>query len=195
MCQRIKEGLRYHCVSELKLLWAPSFSNCKTYRFKLVNASNTMASVLVSTIDNVLFASIQKVLSEAFPDIQVIQRLSSLNLPPSYLMLPTQHEIEFVPATEVIRINGYKNYSTFTLNNRRPVTVSRNLAHFERILPETHFFRVHKSHLVNLQYVLRYRRQGGGAIQMSDDFEVPVSPNRRDLLLTRLAQIAHSYTG
>ncbi len=148
-----------------------------------------MASVFVSTVDSALFASIQKMLSEKFPEILVMQETASHRVLPSYLMLPTQHEIEFVPAAEVVRINGFKNYSTFTLHNRRPITISKNLAHFERLLPETQFFRAHKSHIVNLQYVLRYRRQGGGIIQMCDEFEVPVSPTKRDQLLVRLGQI------
>lgn len=149
-----------------------------------------MAPVIIRTADNDLYTSVQQVLVENFPGIAILRDHAHAEAMPatSRLILPTQHEIEVVPLTQVIRVEGFKSYSTFTLQQRRSVTVSKNLINFERLLPKPFFLRVHKSHIVNLNCVLRYRKQGTGLLQMEDDSEVPVSPDRKDELLRLLGQ-------
>lgn len=148
-----------------------------------------MGTIVLYSADRVLFDSVRDLIADKFPGVHVVPGNLKPEMPAAWLALPTQHEIEFVPVTRIIRIEGFKNYSTFTLKGRRPVTVSKNLVNFERSLPASMFFRVHKSHIVNLYSVLRYRRQGGGVLQMEDDSEAPVSPGKREELLARLGQI------
>jgi two-component system, LytTR family, response regulator len=149
-----------------------------------------MSLIIVRTGDRDLYASVQQVLAENFPGIAIQHEHAQSELPirPPRLILPTQHEIEVVPLAHVIRVEGFKSYSTFYLQERRSVTVSKNLVNFERLLPSPLFLRVHKSHIVNLDCVLRFRRQGTGLLQMDDDSEVPVSPDRRGELLQLLGQ-------
>lgn len=151
-----------------------------------------MGTIVLYDVDQVLFDSVRELIADKFPDIQVFSGNLKHALPVARLALPTQHEVEFVPVNQIIRIEGFKNYSTFTLRGRRPVTISKNLVNFERSLPASMFFRVHKSHIVNLYSVMRYRRQGG-TLQMEDDSETPVSPGKREELLARLGQIGGSW--
>jgi len=47
------------------------------------------------------------------------------------------------------------------------------------------FVRVHHSHLVNLNEVMKYVRGEGGSLVMSDGSNVNVSRSRKDALLKR----------
>jgi two-component system, LytTR family, response regulator len=106
--------------------------------------------------------------------------------PLTKLALPTLSDIEFVNTTDIIRIEGEKNYSTFFLNDKRKITVSRNLGEFDKMLENSSFMRIQKSHLVNLAYVKKYIKADGGSVITSDGAEIPVSPTKRELLLSQM---------
>jgi two-component system, LytTR family, response regulator len=95
-------------------------------------------------------------------------------------------EIEFVSIDDIIYIEGVKNYSTFTLYDKRKITVAKTLGEYEKMLENTNLIRIHKSHIVNINYVKKYLKNGGGWIQTIDGFEIPVSSTKRDLLLEML---------
>jgi two-component system, LytTR family, response regulator len=57
-------------------------------------------------------------------------------------------------AADVLRIESSSNYSRiFFTNERRPLLVAKVLSYFESTLPACTFTRVHRSHLVNRQYI------------------------------------------
>lgn len=147
-----------------------------------------MPTLVIHDADTSLFATISDLITGNIPGIPVISGNNDTSLPTSRLILPTQHQIDYVPIAQIIRVEGFKNYSTFHIRGRRSVTVSKNLIGFERILPESLFFRVHKSHIVNLLSVVRYQRKGGGSLWLEDESEIPVSPGRREALFRRLGQ-------
>lgn len=57
---------------------------------------------------------------------------------------------------EIIRIEAEGNYSKIFLTHGKCRMVTKTLKDFEDSLPEQSFFRVHKSHIVNLKYVKEY---------------------------------------
>ena len=116
-------------------------------------------------------------------NVSSIQRAKPL----SKLALPTASDIEFVNIGDVIRIEGDKNYSTFFLTDKRKITVSRTLGEYEKMLDATTFMRIQKSHLVNLIYVKKYLKSDGGWVVMADGSELPVSPLKKEALLSQLS--------
>ena len=61
------------------------------------------------------------------------------------------------------------------------------MAHFEQMIDEAQFMRIHKSHIVNLNNITRYIRGEGGWVEIKDKAEVPVSRRLKNELLQRLA--------
>ncbi len=121
----------------------------------------------------------------------LLENINSLQRakPLAKLALPTTTDIEFVNISDVIRVEGEKNYSTFFLNDKRKITVSRTLGEYEKMLANTTFLRIQKSHLVNLIYVKKYIKSDGGWVLMADGAEVPVSPLKREGLLAQLSVV------
>ena len=61
---------------------------------------------------------------------------------------------EYNPSN-IIRIQGMSNYSIiYFVDNSRPLTVAKVLHWFEDNLPQEMFWRTHKTHLVNNNYIL-----------------------------------------
>ncbi|WP_425290867.1 7TM diverse intracellular signaling domain-containing protein [Spirosoma linguale] len=90
--------------------------------------------------------------------------------------IPTMESVLLFPADDIVRIEAMGSYTTVHFTNRKELVASRSLAEFEQVLADhDHFFKVHKSHLVNLKYITKYRRGDGGTLMMSDGSEVDVA--------------------
>ena len=60
------------------------------------------------------------------------------------------------------------------------------LKEFAELLEESHFFRVHQSHLVNIDCIQKYSKRDGGLLVMTDKAQIPVARARKEELLARL---------
>ncbi len=102
------------------------------------------------------------------------------------LCVPTFKGFILLKPEEIIVCEAVKNYTVIHLHNRKPITVSRSLMEYERMLESTGFLRVHKTYLVNLRHVCEYRRGEGGVVIMSNGAEVEVSRRKKEYLLSIL---------
>ena len=100
------------------------------------------------------------------------------------IAVPTNEGLEFVLIRNIVRIESSANYSKMYLLNRQPLLVTRLLKDFEDILLPYRFFRVHNSHLVNLQYINKYIRGEGGQVVMENGDVVDVSRRKKDEFLS-----------
>lgn len=94
--------------------------------------------------------------------------------------LPTGDRIEFVEVNKIIRCQGEGNYSHIYFEGNKHLLVAKTLVEFEDLLQEYSFFRVHKTHLVNLKQVIAYEKTDGGILQLSNGDKVPISRRRKE---------------
>lgn len=102
------------------------------------------------------------------------------------IALPTLNGFLFLPVREIVRCEADNTYTTFFTTNRKKVIVSKTLKECEHQLQDLRFFRVHHSHLINLQYVVEYIKGEGGFVRMTDGSTVEVSRRRKDDFLHHL---------
>lgn len=105
------------------------------------------------------------------------------------LVLKTQDSIYIVVPDEILYCQADSNYSTFTLNDGRRITVSRTLREFEELLKQAGFFRVHKSYLVNLSRIIRLEKSEGGTLVMNNGDKIPVGASRKEELMELFNQL------
>jgi two-component system LytT family response regulator len=99
------------------------------------------------------------------------------------IVLKTWENIYIINLKDVIRCQADKNYTYFYFTNREKVIVSRTLKEYEDILTEYGFMRVHRSHLVNLNYIERFDKSEGGYVFTIDGSKLEVSHRKKDALL------------
>ncbi len=109
---------------------------------------------------------------------------------PGKLAIPTSDGMEYLNTKEIIRIEADRSYSWFFLMDSRKVLVSRNLKEYQELLSDRNFFRTHNSHLINLEHVKKYIRHEGGAVELIDGSQVPISRGKRDLFLLQMAKLS-----
>ena len=99
------------------------------------------------------------------------------------IALPLLEGFEFVPIQEIIRCQAKDNFTDVFLKDGRRLMICRTLKFYEEVLGENGFIRIHKSHLVNMAYAVRYLKGKGGQLEMQDKSVLDVSPNKKQDLL------------
>jgi two-component system LytT family response regulator len=102
------------------------------------------------------------------------------------IALPTFTGFIFVAVKDIVRCESDNTYTTFFTVDKRKIIVSKTLKECEKMLLDYRFYRVHNSHLINLEYVIEYVRGEGGMVKMSDGSQVDVSRRRKEDFLKRL---------
>jgi len=98
------------------------------------------------------------------------------------VILPTLEGFEVVKMGDIVRLRGNGNFTDIYLSNGSKKMVCRFLKHFSEILPYP-FLRVHKSHIINIDFVKAYNK--GGFVTLFDNSEVEISTTYKEEFLKK----------
>jgi two-component system LytT family response regulator len=93
------------------------------------------------------------------------------------ITIPTQEGFEVLPIKDIIYCSADDNYTHIYLENDKKL-VSKTLKHFDDMLSDKGFARIHKSHLINVSHVTAYKKGKGGSVILGT-VELPVSPSKK----------------
>ena len=99
------------------------------------------------------------------------------------MAIPTHEGLEFIQIKQIIRIESSSNYSKLVLQNGKTLLVTRQLKDFEELLEDYRFYRIHHSHLINLNYIAKYIRGEGGQVTMRNGDVIDVSRRKKEVFL------------
>jgi two-component system LytT family response regulator len=97
--------------------------------------------------------------------------------------------IHFINIRDIVRCEGEDNYTHIFLRSKERITVSKTIKEYERLLEPLNFYRVHKSHIVNLNYIQRFVKGEGGYLIMEDGMQIEVSRRRKTAFMEKLKEI------
>ncbi|MBN2681277.1 MAG: response regulator transcription factor [Bacteroidales bacterium] len=98
------------------------------------------------------------------------------------VILPLLEGFEVIKMEEIIRLQGNGNFTDIYIKGGVKKMACRLLKHYEEILPFP-FLRVHKSHIININYVKSFHKSLGGYVILQDNSEVDISPNYKEEFL------------
>lgn len=96
------------------------------------------------------------------------------------IMLPTLEGFEVVPVASIVFCEAVDNFTRFHLDGKGELLICRTLKHYEEVLADHSFLRIHRSYLINPDYVIRYSKGKGGFVTMKNGRELEVAPNRKN---------------
>lgn len=105
------------------------------------------------------------------------------------IMIPTLEGFSSVDLNSIIYLSGESSSSWVHLDHQK-IYVPRTLRHFEIILKEYNFHRIHKSYLINLNYIQSVKKGKLIKVTMSNGDELSVSKNKKDAFSEKLTEIA-----
>ncbi len=90
------------------------------------------------------------------------------------VVVPTLEGFELIRMEEIVRLQGNGNFTDIHITNGKIKMACRFLKHYAEILPYP-FVRVHKSHVINLNFVESYHKSMGGYVILQDKKEIYIS--------------------
>jgi two-component system LytT family response regulator len=84
---------------------------------------------------------------------------------------------------EIVRCEANGAYTYIVTSKKEKIIASKNIKEYETILPKTNFFRIHNSHLININRILKYNKGRGGTVTMEDGAQIEVASRRRSEFL------------
>ncbi|HYV94238.1 MAG TPA: LytTR family DNA-binding domain-containing protein [Chitinophagales bacterium] len=118
----------------------------------------------------------------------LFHNLKNIGAQEKKIALPTSGGLVFIYVHDIIRCESEANYTMFHLKSGEKILVSRTLKEFDEMFRDYNFFRVHQSHLINLQHISKYHKGDGGVVVMDDGSHVDVSRRSKEEFLKRLSE-------
>lgn len=100
------------------------------------------------------------------------------------ILLPSMGGYHITDVAEIAYCKSESNYTNFHFLNGKNILVSKTLKEFESILLENNFFRIHRSYIINLDYIAKYNKGKGGEVVMKDGAILEVSREKKDEFLS-----------
>jgi len=96
------------------------------------------------------------------------------------IIVPTSLGVSFIPQEEVMHLEGFGGYTKIHLVEKKTIISSYNIGKFEKLLDAT-FFKCHKSHIINLEKVRHFEKEG--YIVLDNHYRVPISKTNKKAFL------------
>jgi two-component system LytT family response regulator len=134
---------------------------------------------------------LEKKQSKTSNNAQIEAFLSNVNNDPgnfNKIALPTLDGYQLEKVNNIVYCQAEESYCKIFTNRNEVILVARTLKNIEELLPEEVFFRIHKSHLVNMNYIKSYSKTDGYKIKLENGVELDVATRRNDEFLKALTK-------
>jgi len=107
----------------------------------------------------------------------------------SKILLKTNEHVHLVHTSDILRIEADGNYCTFFIADGRKVLVCKAIKEWEEALIYKGFYRVHKSHMINIDKLSYFDKTDSGDVVMADGSIVPVASRKKEMLMDLFARL------
>ncbi|MBL4657065.1 MAG: LytTR family transcriptional regulator DNA-binding domain-containing protein [Flavobacteriales bacterium] len=117
--------------------------------------------------------------------------LSNINSIYAYdkkLAINTSDSLMLVNVGDIVRCESRRNYTVIHFSNKKDLLVARTLREFEEILGPYNFFRVHRSHLVNVNCIDKYVKSKGFVLLKNGE-QIHFSQSKRESFFKLLEKL------
>jgi len=139
---------------------------------------------LLKPIDESDFERAMRKAMEKVEQTQLAERIGILlshlekDNAPKRISIPYKEGYHFLDIRSIARCEADVNYTHILMADGQKYTVSKPLKHFEGLLAEHDFFRIHNSHLINLDYIKSYTKSG--KVTLLDNLTLDVSVRKKE---------------
>jgi two-component system LytT family response regulator len=102
----------------------------------------------------------------------------------SKIAIPGQNGVSFIELNEIVFVEASSNYSRLVLSDKRVFTVSKTLKDVQDVLEESHFLRVHRQYIINLNHVKQFNRNES-ILVMDSGAHLPIARNQKERLVEK----------
>jgi len=119
---------------------------------------------------------LKKVYQESLDNLQA--NMHSKNRPITKITVAEQFGFRVVNVANIMYLEADSNYTIIHLSGLNKIVATRTMGDFEKILETPEFFRIHKSIIINLNYLKGYSSYQGNFVELSDGTSLSISRRR-----------------
>jgi two-component system LytT family response regulator len=90
----------------------------------------------------------------------------------------TDGKLIFLDKEDILFVESEGNYSTLHLSNSKQIVLTKKLKELTQVLPDSHFFRIHNSYIVNLGKIKEFIKSDNYII-LESNHKIPISRQRK----------------
>tara|TARA_R100000935_G_scaffold48258_1_gene72657 strand:+ start:316 stop:1068 length:753 start_codon:yes stop_codon:yes gene_type:complete len=105
----------------------------------------------------------------------------------SKIAFPTLDGFELIHSNQILYCKAESNYCCIKKIDGITKTVTKTLKYVEEILPITSFKRIHKTYVINLNYVVRYNKTNK-EVELTNGEKLPVSFRKEEEFINAILQ-------
>jgi two-component system LytT family response regulator len=136
-----------------------------------------------------LIAAVNKVRAELSKEIgtmnlqKLLENLTSKKSHYNQLVISNSNGFKVIDTDQIILCEADGYCTHFMLSDGEKITSSKNLKHYEELLSDQSFIRVHNSFMLNMGHIKSYSNQG--EIRLSNNLSCPLGNAYRQKFLVR----------
>lgn len=119
----------------------------------------------------------------------LVENIRQASDSPKKIVIPTSDGMHVIRLSDIVRLESSSNYTTFFLNGQKNLLASKTLKEFDMMLEGYSFLRIHKSHLVNVNFLKKYVQTDGGYLILEDGSRIPVANRKKEQLMSLLKNL------
>lgn len=96
--------------------------------------------------------------------------------------IPSSTSIELIDTKDILYLEADGKYTVFHMINGSSKIVSKNIGHYEALLPKHYFFRIHYKYIVNLTKVTAISRSDGNYCLLTNGKSLSIANRRNESL-------------
>jgi len=170
----------------------------KEYNFKLIfitaHEEYSLKAIKFSALDyllkplneeeiNIAIEKAIKQISEEEEQLKIKILLENHERTFKKIIIKTTENIHVLETANIIHCESDNNYTNFYLKNNEKILASKTLKHYDSLLKNLGFIRVHKSHLINLNYIKKIIKGNPFRIYLINETIIPVSVRKKEKVL------------
>ncbi len=173
-----------------EIIFITAFSQYAIQAFNLSAAHYLLKPIDIEELEKAV-ATVEELLSQkqkiSHANI-LIENMAAIHNQNRKLVLPLLEGFDVVKMSEVLYCEAEDNFTCFHFTNGNKSLICRSLKFYENALSPFGFCRIHRSHLINLEYVRRFNKGKGGSVVLENGKELIVSSNKKKTLIDRITK-------
>ena len=173
---------------DFEIIFITAFSQYAVQAFNLSAAHYILKPVDIEELEKAV-AHVKELISKKDKLSRaniLLENMAALNSQNRKLVLPLMEGFDVVKMSDILYCEAQDNFTCFYFLDGKKSLICRNLKFYETALSEFGFCRVHRSHIVNLDYVKRYIKGKGGSVILENGKEIMVSNNKKEELIRKI---------
>jgi len=188
----MKQGNAFDLLNRLmpfnfQVIFVTAFDNYAIKAFKYSALDYLLKPVDIDDMKNAVEKAKARMNGNVFYNQMklLLHNIENYQISQQKIAIPTIDGMTFISIREIMRCEAETGYTYIHVDSGSKILATKTIKEYEEMLPSTLFYRIHNSHIINLEKIKKYQKGRGGHVVMDDGSCLEVAIRRREEFLSK----------